>query len=66
MTALRQASPLDVGIGKRTGNPNARPVLRQARIADRGESKNLLDDQRWMLDFRRHARFAGVLPSLLR
>ena len=55
VTVSHQNTPLHVEIGKRTENLKARRVLRQAPIADLGETKNPLDDQQRMLAFRPHA-----------
>ena len=55
VTVSHQNTPLHVEIGKRTENLKARRVLRQAPIADLGETKNPLDDQQRMLALRPHA-----------
>ena len=52
VTASHQNTPLEIEVGKRTENLKARPVLRQAPIADMGKAKNPLDHQKGMLAFR--------------
>jgi len=66
VTVSHQNTPLHVEIGKRTENFKARPVLRQAPVADMGETKNPLDDQQRMLALRPHTRFGRVLRALFR